>query len=383
MPETPCYLDNSATTRPFDEVIGAVSRMMAEGYYNPSAAYAPAVAAENAVEAARARILGALGGRGNIVFTSGGTEADNLAIFGSVPLKRAKLVTSAAEHPAVARAFEELAARGHEVVILPVDSEGTVQAEALADAVDGDAAFVSVMHVNNETGAVMDIAALAAAARKRNPSVVFHSDGVQAFLRLPAAPAQWGVDLYSVSAHKVHGPKGVGALFVRSGARLRPNTFGGGQENGLRPGTTDAPGIAGFGKAVEVYSKDIDERIQRLMGMKLALARGLLEIEGARVNGPAPESGAPHILNVSFDGVRGEVLLRALSEQGVCVSTGAACGARHRKPSVVLRAMGLDDERIESAVRFSLSALNTPEDIERAMEAVRAQVRRLRAFRRR
>lgn len=385
MPEAPCYLDNSATTRPFDEVIGAVSRMMAEEYFNPAAAYATAVTVENAVEAARARILAALGGRGSVVFTSGGTEADNLAILGTVPVKRTKCVTSAAEHPAVAQAFGELAARGYEVTILPVDSEGTVRAEALAEAVDEETALVSVMHVNNETGAIMDIAALAAAARRKNPSAVFHSDGVQAFMRIGASPHSMqlsGVDLYTVSAHKVHGPKGVGALFVRNGVRLFPNSFGGGQEGGLRSGTTNAPGIVGFGTAMEVYSRGIGERIDRLMRMKLALARGLLELEGAQVNGPAPERGAPHILNVSFDGVRGEVLLRSLSERGVYVSTGSACGAKMKKQSAVLKAMCLSDARIESAVRFSLSVLNAPEDIERAVETVRAQVGRLRAFRR-
>jgi cysteine desulfurase len=381
-----CYLDNSATTRPFDEVIETTAQAMAREWYNPSAAYAAAVAVENAVEAARARLLEALGGRGSLVFASGGTEADNLAIFGAVPSKQARLVTSAVEHPAVARAFEELGARGHEVAVLPADARGIVSVESVEAAVDEATALVSVMHVNNETGAVQDIAALAAAAKRKNPSVTFHSDGVQAFLRVGASPlftGTGGVDLYTVSAHKVHGPKGVGALFVRSGARIRAASFGGGQENGLRSGTLNAPGILGFGKAVEVFSAHLAEWRAKLMEMKLALAEGLLAIEGAEINGPMPADGAPHILNVSFEGVRGEVLLRALSEQGIFVSTGSACGARQRKPSEVLKAMGLPEKRIESAVRLSLSPMNSMEEIGRAAEAIRTQVGRLRMFIRR
>jgi len=378
-----CYLDNSATTRPFDEAIDAMASAMADFFFNPSAAYAPAVAVEDAVNAARARIAEALGGRGSAVFTSGGTEADNLAILGSAPIKQAKFVTSSIEHPAVARTFHEIKARGHEVIVLPVDERGAVSIGALADAVDERTALVSIMHVNNETGAIQDIATLAAVAKKKNPAVLFHSDGVQAFLRVPALPAQQGVDLYTVSAHKVHGPKGVGALFMKSGVKLKPVAFGGGQEGGLRSGTLNAPGILGFGKAVEIFTANLDTYRSKLIQLKLALTRGLLAIEGTAVNGPEPVDGAPHILNVSFDGVQGEALLRALGEQGLYVSTGSACGARQKKPSETLLAMGLPDKRIESAVRLSLSPLNSMDDINRAIETIAQQVKRMRMFKRR
>jgi cysteine desulfurase len=379
----PCYLDNSATTRPFDEVIAAMSASMENSYYNPSAAYGPGVAVEDAIENVRGGICRSLGGRGTVVFTSGGTESDNLAVFGAAGAKRGRFITSAIEHPAVAMAFNELGAKGNDVVVLPVDSSGAVSAEALAQAVNSETVLVSIMHVNNETGAVQDIAALAAAAKKINPAVLFHSDGVQAYLRTPAEPDRWGVDLYSVSGHKIHGPKGVGALYIKKGVRLTAQALGGGQEGGLRSGTENVPGIIGLGEAVEVFSHTLSTRRAALIKLKLALAGRLLEISGAVVNGPNPADGAPHILNISFEGVQGEVLLRALAEQGVFVSTGSACGARQRKPSPTLLAMGLDSKQVESAVRISLSTMNTPEEIDRAAETIAAQVKRLRLFKRR
>ncbi len=382
MPAISCYLDNSATTKPFDEVIVEMARSMAEGWHNPSAAYPLGVAVEDTINRARMLVTKALGG-GKLVFTSGGTEADNLAIFGAATAKRSRFVTSAVEHPAVLAAFEELKARGQDVVVLPVDGSGLVPLDALVDAVDWDTALVSVMHVNNETGAIQDIAALAAAVRAKSPGAVFHSDGVQAFLKVPAELAKWGVGLYSVSAHKVHGPKGVGALWVGDGVKLKPHAYGGGQEQGLRSGTENVPGILGFAKAVEVYSQGLEQRRAAMMELKLMLADGLQAIDGAIVNGPAPQDGAPHILNVSFEAVTGEVLLRALAEQGVYVSTGSACGARQRKPSATLKAMGLSDARVGSAIRFSLSTMNTTDDIAHAIEVVTAQVRRLRLFKRR
>jgi cysteine desulfurase len=239
------------------------------------------------------------------------------------------------------------------------------------------------MHVNNETGAIQDIASLAAAARKKNPAVLFHSDGVQAFLRVASEPERWGIGLYCVSAHKIHGPKGVGALFMGSGVRLSPRMLGGGQEEGLRSGTENVPGIVGLGRAVEVFSQDPEKRLAALMQLKLALAARLLALDGAAINGPEPADGAPHILNVSFDSVKGEVLLRTLAEQGVYVSTGSACGARMKKPSATLLAMGLGRERVESAIRLSLSPLNTPGDIDRAADVIASQVKRLRTFKRR
>ena len=379
---TLCYLDNSATTQPFGEVREAVSAAMATDWLNPSAAYEQAAGPRSLLEAARAAVAQALGG-GRVVFTASGTEADNLALAGALTGGRRGIVTSAAEHPAVLRAAEGLGQRGAALTVLPVDETGAVRQDALQDALHEDTAIVSLMHVNNETCAINDLAQLGIAIKGRSPSALFHADGVQAFLRVPAEPRRWGVDLYSVSAHKIHGPKGVGALWMGPKARLQAQMLGGGQEDGLRSGTENLPGIAGFGRAVGIYSQGLEQRRVELMEMKLALARELIAIEDAHVNGPVPENGAPHILNMSFDGVRGPVLLRALAEQGVLVSTGSACSARHPEPSPVLTAMGLPKGRVEGAVRFSLSTLNTMADIDRAVGAVRAQVARLRRFQRR
>ncbi len=377
-----CYLDNSATTRPFDEVRAAMAQAMDEDYFNPSAAYPQAAAVRARVEAARAAVTGALAG-GRVVFTSGGTEGDHLALAGALSGRRRGVVTTAAEHPAVLRTAEALGEAGASVTVLPVDDTGAVRPDALADALSPDTAVVSLMHVNNETGAVHDLPALAALIHAHAPEALFHVDGVQAFLRLPAEPARWGVDLYTVSAHKIHGPKGVGALWVGGRARLQTQLPGGGQEEGLRSGTENVPGIVGFGRAVEVYSQDLLGKRDRLMALKLALWAGLSTLDGVRVNGPAPAQGAPHILNVSFDGVRGAVLLRSLAEQGVLVGTGSACGTHKNAVSPVLTAMGLPKARAEGAIRFSLSIQNTEEDVARACEVVREQVTRLRRFQRR
>ncbi len=377
-----CYLDNSATTRPFDEVISEMADAMADGYFNPSAAYAPALAVEEDLQRARGVMLGALGGGGSVVFTSGGTEADNLALFGAAERRKGRVIVSAIEHSAVAQAACKLR-ETHEVVTLDVDRGGYVDAQALHDAVTPDTVLVSIQHVNNETGVVQDISELAAAAHDKNPAVVFHSDGVQAFLRAPLQCVAAGVDLYSVSAHKIHGPKGVGALFVRQGVKLLPQAHGGGQESGLRSGTENVPAILGMARAVELCCRDMEQANARMMAQKMRLAEGLGAIERSAVNGPLPRDGAPHILNVSFDGIKGEVLMRALSDEGIYVSMGSACSARLNKPSYTLSAMGVEFWRVKGAVRLSLGRFNDDEDIERTIEATRAQVKRLRTFVRR
>ena len=377
-----CYLDNSATTRPFDEVIAEMTQIMADGYFNPSAVYAPALAVEEELQRARQTVLTALGGGGSVVFTSGGTEADNLALFGTAARKRGRVVISAIEHSAVAQAACKLR-ETHEVVTLPVDRGGYVDPDTLRDAVTADTVLVSIQHVNNETGVAQDIAELAEAVHEKNPMAVFHSDGVQAFLRVPLQCAAAGVDLYSVSAHKIHGPKGVGALFVRQGIKVLPQAHGGGQEDGLRSGTENVPAILGLARAVELCGRDLDAANGRMMVLKLRLAERLGRIERSVVNGPLPRDGAPHILNVSFDGIKGEVLVRALSEEGVYASMGSACSAKLSKPSATLSAMDVEFWRVKGALRLSLGRFNDEEDIDRAADAIEAQVKRLRTFVRR
>lgn len=378
------YLDNSATTRPSDGVAAAMMESMRDGYFNPSSLYAPAIEAEKAMRACRDEIARALTARPeDVVFTSGGTEANNLAILGAIAAGRgmARALVSATEHPSVIAAYDELRARGHEVVVLPVDREGQLDWAALEAVLSGGAALISAMQVNNETGAVLDIGKLTEMVRAISPSTLIHVDGVQGFLRMPFDARN--VDFYTLSGHKLHGPKGVGALVMGQKAKVRPRQVGGGQERGIRSGTENTPGIAGLRQAI-CEMREMGDVGGKLRAMKLRLWSKIHEaVPRAEVFGPAPEAGAPHILNVGFPGVRGEVMLHALEGDGVYVSTGSACSSRKRKVSPVLIAMGIPAERAECAIRFSLSPYTTEEEIDYAAERVGAQYAVLSKFWRR
>ena len=370
------YLDNSATTRPTEGVIEAMAHCMREGWYNPSSIYGPAVEAFRQVRACREAVLEKLGAPGErLIFTSGGTEANNLAILGAVGRMRGKqlVAVNATEHPSVLAAFDRLREMGHEVRILPVDSEGALDWVALEKAVEDGASLVSCMQVNNETGAVLDLKRL---RRTVNGRSLIHVDGVQGFLRLPFRLED--VDMYTLSAHKIHGPKGVGALAVKKGLRLLPQHIGGGQEEALRSGTENTPGIAGLFEAVK--EMDASGLMEKKLHMVEAFQKAVPE---ALANGPAPEKGAPHILNMSFPGVRGETMLHALEAEGVYASTGSACSSKKRKVSPVLMAMGLPVERAECALRFSLSPYTTVEEIDYAAEVLGRVWPQLRRFQRR
>lgn len=370
------YLDNSATTRPTPGVIEAMARNMREGYFNPSSVYAPAVEAMRAVRACREAILSRLHAQDQrVIFTSGGTEANNLAIVGAVVRMRGRqlVAVNKTEHPSVLAAFERLEELGHEVRVLGVDGQGALDYDALERALRDGASLVSCMQVNNETGALLDVARLADAVAGR---ALIHVDGVQGFLRQPMDLRR--VDMYTLSAHKIHGPKGVGALVVKKGVRLQAQHIGGGQEENLRSGTENTPGIAGLLAAIE------EADATGLMEKKLRLyARVIQAVPEAQVNGSAPEAGAPHILNLSFPGVRGETMLHALEAEGVYVSTGSACSSKKRKVSPVLTAMGLDPDRAQSAIRLSLSFHTTDEEIDYAAQALGRVYPQLRRFQRR
>ena len=382
------YLDNSATTRPFDTVIEAVADSMRDWYYNASAAYKPAVEVEKKMRKARERIAASLGAAGGeVVFTSGGTEGDNLAILGTALLQRQpmRFVFSAVEHPAVAQTMERVRQMGHDVRTLPVTARGIVDLNAAEELLTGQTALVSVMQVNNETGAVQPVSALKAMMARRCPQARLHVDGVQGYLRVPFSLEKTGTDLYTLSGHKIHAPKGVGALVVRKGVRLAPHMLGGGQERGLRSGTYNTPGIAGLDAAIEAFQA-LDKPCERMLEMKRALLAQIRSgIPGALVNGPLPgeADAAPHILNVSFPDVRGEVLLHALEARQIYVSTGSACSSHGQKVSLGLLAMGRKPAEAEGALRFSLSPMNTMEEIEQAAEAVIALHAQLKLFRRR
>ena len=371
MIEQTAYLDNSATTRPTESVIGAMNICMREGFYNPSSLYAPAIASEKALNACREALARAIRvDPKGVIFTSGGTEGNNLALIGAIEAMRESgaVIYTADAHPSVRETCACLAERGYDVVELDVDGEGQPDEARLQALLEGKPALVSLMQVNNETGAMPDIPRLSAMIRRLSPDTLLHVDGVQGFLRVPFDARV--CDMYTCSSHKIHGPKGTGALYVRPGVRLRARQIGGGQENARRSGTENTPGIAGFRRAIEDM-RAMEDVESLLRAKKRLLWEGIRAcVPGAWVNGPDVDAGAPHILNVSFPGVRGEVMLHALEDKGVYVSTGSACSSKKRKVSPVLTAMGLSPERAEGAVRFSLSPLTTDEEIEFAVSAI-------------
>lgn len=376
------YFDNSATTVCSREAREAAEAYMREQYYNPAAAYAPAVKAERDLSSARANIASELAADpSELFFTSCGTESNNTALFGSLAALRAKgrVIVSSVEHPSVYEAAIELRERGWEVVFAPVDMTGAVDLEALKSLVTPSTKLVSVMHVNNESGAINDVSAICSAVKRISPECIVHSDGVQAFMKEPPVKC----DLYSVSGHKLHAPKGVGALYIRKGVRVKPYLIGGGQESGMRSGTSNMPGIMAFSAAVSDYSAHRAEYRSSMLAVKKRLYSNLMTIRDVKLNGPEPEKAAAHILNVSFMGVRGEVLLNALSEKGLLVSTGSACAAHKRGKNRILNAMGITGDRQDGAIRFSFSHFNTLDEADTAAALIEEQVGILRRFRRR
>lgn len=379
------YLDNSATTRVMPEARAAAEQYMSETFFNPSAAYGAAAKTEKEVNSARERIATLTGAKKNeIIFTSGGTESNNTAIFGALSGVRGKkrIITTMVEHPSVFEVFQHLERDNDtEVIYLPVDHSGIVSIDALDNALTEETALVSVMHVNNEVGAINPIREIASSIRKKSPSAVFHVDGVQAFGKLPFDMLP--CDMYSVSGHKLQAPKGIGFLLVRDGARFGGGLIGGGQESGRRSGTTNTAGIMALDAALAQYRVHQSEWIDHMYHCKSRLAELLLSIDDAVLNGPSAETGAPHILNVSFPGVRGEVLLHALSQKEIFVSTGSACSTHKRGKNRILNAMNITGSRQDGAIRFSSCPFNTIDEIEIAAQAVREQVTFLRRYQRR
>ena len=376
------YLDNSATTQPCQAAIDAMVKCMSEGFYNPSSVYRPAVDAFRAVRECRETLLRAVHADNcDLIFTSGGTEANNLAIIGAVHRMRGRqvLAVSAVEHPSVREAFEFLAGEGHDVRVIGVNEHGELNWEQLGQALNDGASLVSCMQVNNETGALLDAVKLHKLVAGR---ALIHIDGVQGFLRVPFEMKY--ADLYTLSSHKIHGPKGIGALIVRKGVRLEPRQIGGGQENGMRSGTENTPGIAGLHAAAQEMLKVQSTLGEELMQKKLHLIEAFRAVvPELMVNGPAPESAAPHIVNLSFPNVRGEVMLHALEAEGVYASTGSACSSKKLKVSGVLTAMGVRPDRAEWALRFSLSPHTTIEEIDDAAKKLGRTYDLLKRFKRR
>ena len=381
------YFDNSATTRCFDEVRDIVCKTMTEDFGNPSAMHQKGVEAENYVRDSAKTIAGLLKvNEKEILFTSGGTESDNLAIFGGVEANKRMgkhIITTAVEHAAVAQPMEYLAKQGYEVTILPVDREGVVKPDALEGALRPDTILVSVMYVNNEVGAVMPIEQIGKLVHEKSPKALFHVDAIQAFGKFRIYPKKMGIDLLSVSSHKIHGPKGVGFLYINDKVRVQPQILGGGQQNGMRSGTDNVPGIAGLGKAAGIVYTDFDKKTEHLYQLKERMAEGLEKLGDITINGMALREGAPHIMSVTFHGIRSEVLLHTLEDMGIYVSAGSACSSHKRKPSATLTAMGLSRADTESTVRISFCEENTFEEVDYCLESLGKVVPMLRRYARR
>ena len=382
---TMIYLDNSATTKQHPDVTKKMLEYMETSWGNPSSLHRAGLQAEKGVKEARRqleRLMPEAGGR--IAFTSGGTEADNLAIFGAAAARGRqgkRIVTTAVEHPAVLECCGKLEQEGFDIVRVGVDGQGRLDLEAMEEAIDGQTILVSVMQVNNEVGTILPVEEIRRIIGQKQSPALLHCDAVQSFgkILLPKS-----ADMISLSGHKIHGPKGSGALWMRKGLHLPPLIFGGGQEGGLRSGTENVPAIAGLGLAASLAWEGREEKMARISAMRNRLREGLEEsIDDAVINSPRqtgekPGESCGTILNVSFPGTRGEVILHTLEQSGICVSTGSACSSNKKGRSHVLQAMGCDDGRIEGAIRFSLCAENTMEEIEETIRRTEEAVKRFR-----
>lgn len=384
-----CYLDNSATTRCTKSVAQVMTEVMCGAYGNPSSLHHKGVEAERYVREARETIAKTLKCTPKeIFFTSGGTESDNLAIRGAAYANARQgrhLITTSVEHPAVLNTMQYLEQQGYEVTYLPVDEYGRVRLSDIEAAIRPDTILVSMMHTNNEIGALEPIAEAGELIKRVNPNTLFHVDAVQGYGKSRIYVKRMKIDMLSVSAHKIHGPKGIGFLYVGDRVKIRPIVFGGGQERGLRSGTENVPAIAGMAQAAEEIYQNLDEDVESMYGLRARLEDGIRRLENVRFNTLPGSESAPHVLSVSFAGVRSEVLLHALEDKGIYVSAGSACASNHPETSgsATLRAIGLEKELLNSTIRFSLSAFTTKEEIDDTVQALGELVPMLRRYTRR
>ena len=365
------YFDNSATTKVLDCVKDAVVDAMCVNYGNAAAKHRKGVEAENLVREAKKAIADTLKVQEKeILFTSGGTESNNTALIGTALANRRAgkhLITTGVEHPSIYNTMSFLEEMGFEVTYLPVDHLGHISLEDLEKAIREDTILVSVMYVNNEVGAVEPIEAISQCIKKKNPKTLFHVDAIQAYGKYKIRPKKQGIDLLSVSGHKIHAPKGVGFLYIRDGVKIRPILFGGGQQKGMRSGTENVPGCVGLGVAAREAYKDFDARIEKLYTLRERLIAGLKLLGGVTINGSEDRTNAPQIVSASFEGVRSEVLLHALEDKGVYVSSGSACSSNHPGISGTLKGIGVKKELLDSTIRFSLGDLNVEEEVDYAI----------------
>lgn len=378
------YLDNSATTRCLPEVAALMTHIMCEDYGNPSSLHKKGVESEKYVRHAKEVIAKCLKVQEKeILFTSGGTESDNIALIGGAYANyRAgrHIITTRIEHPAVLQPCAYLEEQGFEVTYLPVDAKGVIRLADLEKAMTRNTILVSIMHTNNEVGSVQPIEQAGELIKRMNPNTLFHVDAVQGFGKFKIYPKRMHIDLLSVSAHKIHGPKGVGFLYISEKAKVRPIIYGGGQQKGMRSGTENVPGIAGMARAVEEIFVDFDAKMNYLYGLKEQFIKGVRTIDGIRINGPEGRDGAPHVVSVSIQGVRSEVMLHALGDKGIYVSAGSACSSNKPSVSATLKAIGVEKQFLDATLRFSFSLYTTEAEIDYTVKALCELVPMLRRY---
>ncbi len=380
------YLDNSATTRCCEEAAQLVVKLLTEDYGNPSSLHNKGVIAENYMNDARKKIAKTLKVQEKeICFTSGGTESNNLAIIGVAEANKRSgkhVITTSIEHPSVSATMAYLEEHGYEVTYLPVDAYGVISLDDLKAAIRPDTILVSLMQVNNEIGAVEPIAEAGALIKQCNPQTLFHVDAIQSYGKMRIYPAKMHVDLLSVSGHKIHGPKGSGFLYIKDKTKIHPLLNGGGQQRGMRSGTENVPAIAGLGVAAERIYTGFEEKIDRMYTLREHFIEEVTKIPGVHVNGHTDRSNAPHIVSVSIEGVRAEVMLHTLEDKEIYVSAGSACSSNKPAVSRTLKSIGLKDSLLDSTIRFSLCVDTTQEEIDYALEAMRGLVPMLAKYRR-
>ena len=372
------YLDNSATTRCSDRACQLMVDLLTKDYGNPSSLHMKGIEAERFVETAKKKIAKTLRvSEKKIIFTSGGTESNNLAIIGAAMANRRAgnhIITTSIEHASVENPMEFLKEQGFDITYLSVDENGIISLEELEEAVTEQTILVSMMQVNNEIGAIEPVAEAAELIKKKNPDTLIHVDAIQSYGKMYIYPKKLGIDMLSVSGHKIHGPKGSGFLWVKEKTKLKPLILGGGQQKGMRSGTENVPAIAGLGEAAEEIYENLDEKRAHLYGLKQRFIDGIEKLEGTHVNGKTGEDSAPHIVSVSFEGIRSEVLLHSLEDRGIYVSSGSACSSNNhagkQKGSKTLRNIHLKENLLDSTLRFSFSVHTTEEEIDYALEVL-------------
>ena len=382
------YLDNSATTRAYPEVGELVYKVMCRDYGNPSSMHRKGVEAEHYVKGAKETIAKSLKVNAKeIFFTSGGTESDNLALIGVARANKRRgnhLITSSIEHPAILNTMRHLEEEeGFRVTYLPVDAAGRIRLDALKEALCEDTILVSVMYVNNEVGTVQPIEEAVQMVKAYDPRIIFHSDAVQGYGKYRIYPKRMGIDLLSASGHKIHGPKGIGFLYIGEKVKITPIVYGGEQQKNIRSGTENVPGIAGLGLASEMIYKDLDMKVALMRELKAYFIEGLKQIDRTVIHGLTDEGSAPHIISAGIAGIRSEVLLHTLEEKGIYVSSGSACASNHPAISGVLKGIGAAQEYLDATLRFSMSEFTTKEEIDYTLETLYNCVPMLRKYTRR